>query len=149
MVSEYLVITILTILIFGTISSFLVSYNYSGVATFNIPILNAVFAAKDQKNSEENNADSIDPVTLKQLEKVKELIQNAKEIRTQAKLAEEAANNATLNAKSLLTEAGEADKEVKGMEISDQKSSSSRKESSNNENGSAYEDLAAALAGLK
>ena len=129
MVHKYLVITILTILLFGTISSFLVSYNYSGIGTSS-SLFNSAFAAKAEKktgnDSSNNNNKSESPETLKQQEKVTQLSQDAANSRLKAKLAEKMANNATENAQSLLAAALEADGEVKKLKGSTEKGSENK-----------------------
>lgn len=114
MVHKYLAITILTILLFGTISSLLLSYDYSGNGTFGSSP-NSAFAAKAQKKSGDSGTTvgkSESPETLKQQEKVAQLLHEASNARLDAKLAQDAANNATENAQSLQAAALEADKKV-------------------------------------
>lgn len=129
MVRKYLVITILTILLFGTISSFLISYNSSGIGTSSSPY-NSAFAAKAQKkagndsSNNNNKPESAEP--LKQQEKVTQLSQDAANSRLEAKLAEKAANNATENAKSLLAAAIKADGEVKKLQGNVEKGSENK-----------------------
>lgn len=118
MVHKYLVITILTILLFGTISSLLVSYDYSGNGTFGSSS-NSVFAAKAQKKSGDSGSavgKSESPETLKQQEKVAQLLQEVSNARLDAKLGQDATNNATENAKSLRAAAFEADKKVANLQ---------------------------------
>src|SRR5689334_1058297 len=118
MVHKYLVITILTILLFGTISSLLVSDNYSGNGTFSYPS-NSAFAVKAQKKSSDSGitvGKSESSETLKQQEKVARLLQEASDTRLVAKLGQDAANNATENAKSLQAAALEADKKVANLQ---------------------------------
>lgn len=118
MVHKYLVITILTILVFGTISNLLVSYDYSGNGTFS-SLSNSAFAAKAQKKSGDSGTtvgNSASPETLKQQEKVARLLQEASDARLVAKLGQDAANNATENAKSLQAAAFEADKKVADLQ---------------------------------
>jgi hypothetical protein len=118
MVHKYLVITILTILIFGTISSLLVSDNNSGNGTFSYPS-NSAFAAKAQKKSSDSGitvGKLESSETLKQQEKVDRLLQEASDAGLDAKLGQDAANNATENAKSLQAAALEADKKVANLE---------------------------------
>jgi hypothetical protein len=127
MVRKYLVITILTILLFGTISSFLVSYNYSGIGSSSSSY-NSAFAAKAQKEAGNDNSNNKleDPETLKQQEKVMQLSQEATNARLDAKLAKYAANNATENAQSLLSAALEADWEVKKLQGTAEKGSENK-----------------------
>lgn len=118
MVHKYLVITILTILLFGTISSLLVSYDYSGNGTFSSSS-NSAFAAKAQKKSGDSGTTvdkSESPETLKHQQKVAQLLQEASDARLDAKLGQDAANNATKNVKSLQVAALEADKKVANLQ---------------------------------
>lgn len=121
MVNKYLVITILTILLFGTVSSLLVSYDYSGNGTFSSSS-NSAFAAKAQKKSGDSGTTvgkSESPETLKQQEKVAQLLQEASDARLDAKLGQDAANNATKNVKSLQVAAFEADKKVAKLQLAE------------------------------
>jgi hypothetical protein len=121
MVHKYLVITILTILLFGTISSLLVSYDYSGNGTVSSSS-NSAFAAKAQKKSGDSGTTVVkseSPETLQQQEKVAQLLQEASDARLDAKLGQDAANNATENAKSLRVAAFEADKKVAKIQLAE------------------------------
>lgn len=115
MFQRLLAITIFTILIVGTISGILNLFNNSiinsggaGSASYN-----SAFALKGdpQNNGDSKNKLSVD--NSKQQQKTNNLIEKANQAAIEARLAANAANNATQNSKFLSSSAQEADREVK------------------------------------
>lgn len=117
MFQRLLAITIFTIMIVGTISGILNIFNNSivnsgggggGSASY--------YSAFAQKGDPQNNGDSKNKLSVdnsKQQLKTNNLIEKANQAAIVARLAANAANNATENSKFLSSAAQEADKEVK------------------------------------
>ncbi len=114
MFHRLLAFTIFTILIVGIVSSVLHSYNYLIVSSGGSPSYYSAFALKAHKqNSDDTNSavlSSTGSDTLKQQQKADDLIVKAKQARIEAKVAADAANNATANWQALAAAADEADK---------------------------------------
>jgi len=131
MIHKLLVATLLMILLVGTISTTLISYNNSSIIVSGFIGYNYANAAgneqpnndnssngdnnRDSKNGNGGASQSKDPATVKLHEKVNELIQKANAAKIEAAKATIEANNAAEEAETLSVAAEEADKEVDKM----------------------------------
>jgi hypothetical protein len=117
MIHTFLVATILMILLVGTISTTLISYNNSSIIVSSfIGYSYANAAGNEQPNNDNGGASqSKDSATVKLREKVNELIQKANAAKIEAAKATNDANNAAEEAEALSVVAEEADKEVDKM----------------------------------
>lgn len=114
MFQRLLAITIFTILIVGTISGILNIFNNSIVNSGGGSA--SYYSAFALKGDPQNNGDSKDKLSVdnyKQQLKTNNLIEKANQAAIEARLAANAANNATENSKFLFSAAQQADKEVK------------------------------------
>jgi hypothetical protein len=114
MLQRLLAITIFTILIVGTISGILNIFNNSIVNSGGGSAL--YYSAFALKGDPQNNGDSKNKLSVdnsKQQQKINNLIEKANHVAIEARLAANAANNATENSKFLSSAAQEADKVVK------------------------------------
>jgi hypothetical protein len=114
MLQRLLAITIFTILIVGTISGILNLFNNSIVNSGGGSA--SYYSAFALKGDPENNGDSKNKLSVdnsKQQQKTNDLIEKANQAAIEARLAANAANNATQNSKFLSSAAQEADKVVK------------------------------------
>jgi hypothetical protein len=114
MLQRLLALTIFTILIVGTISGILNIFNNSIVNSGGGSA--SYYSAFALKGDPQNNGDSKNKLSVdnsKQQQKINNLIEKANHVAIEARLAANAANNATENSKFLSSAAQEADKVVK------------------------------------